>query len=178
MGDLQAMTIPELEGTIDALLARAGAVSPPRNIVESEQQAIVLRQLARMRDEQRRRSRAALPLAHVEPRGRQKRAWVEHAPREAEIDGLIERLEEMQEHAGANLLHAGRDPRGGKVLLTGLRDTMALRGVPAPRFRKIIAACERRGLVLLAGPFIEIADGRSPARRAAGAAHRVLEVAP
>jgi hypothetical protein len=165
----------ELTAAIDALLTKAGAVSPPHSIVEAQEQGALLSRLAVLRDEARRRARVReAPSGIVSTGGRRPRTWIEHEPREAEIDSLLERLQETKQQAGANLLRQGRDPVGARVLLSSLRESFALRGVSASRFRKIIAACEQRGLVLVEGPFIEAVDGRDPARRGAGAAQLEL----
>jgi hypothetical protein len=169
MGDLQAMTIPELEGTIDALLTRAGAVSPPHSIIEAEEQATVLRQLARVRDEVHRRARAreGSALADMDrtpSRGRRRRAGATtrrtyaaaRVPSEDQVDAAILRLEALAQRARDNLVRQGRDPGGARVAMTWWQEAV---GVHGARFRVLVATLERRGLVQIDGAFVSSAGG-------------------
>ena len=170
MGYLHTMTKAELEGSIDALILKAGAVSPPRNIVESEQQAAVLRQLARVRDELHRRARAHDGLSalagtdRTPSRGRRRRAGAAtrrtysgaRVPTEDQVDAAILRLDALAQRARDNLVQQGRDPGGARVAMTWWQEALGVRGV---RFRALVATLERRGLVEVDGAFVSSSGG-------------------
>jgi len=91
---------------------------------------------------------------------------------EAEIDEAVEHLEALQLRARKNVSLQGRDPGSACVLTETWRDELARRGIRFGRYRLILAELERRGLVLIDGPFAQIVDWRAPGRRAAQAERR------